>query len=326
MFSNTVFAEEGEFYDEVVDKYENERGTEGVEQLENYMESIGLDAYDYDSNTIDCSWYDVACHVNGNFIFTNMVGLVKAGTNQIDDIINGFSNFSATNDETVQEYKQAFQTLSLTMASIFLVYQAMRIIILYSSEADEGMQVLQDKLWTVLGIGIFLGVYNQIYNWILGLIQMTSEAITSTAIDPKDVAISLVVNGALYGIVLALFLAVILIVFALAYLYRFALFTLLFITGVIAIPTMLNDTYNFFSIWLRTMISNGITFILQTLCYALGFNQLTSLASGSFMYAIAFFVLALSVPALLNQFGSSSGSGRALASGAKTVARYAARR
>lgn len=323
-----MFAEEGEFYDDVIEKYQEERSAdeEDIEILENYMEIIGLDKYDYESNTIDCSWYDVTCHVNGNFIFTNMVGLVKAGTNQIDNIISGFSNFDQTDDETIQNYKNAFGSLSLTMAAIFLLYQAMRITMLYIGESDEGMNILYEKLWSVFAIGILLAFYDEIYDWILVLIHEMSVAITSTAIDAKDVAISLVVNGALYGIILALFLAVILIVFALAYLYRFALFTLLFVTGVIAIPTMLNDTYNFFSLWLRTIVSNGLTFILQTLCYALGFNQLTSLASGSFMYAIAFFILALSVPGILNQFGASSGSGRALASGAKTVMRYAARR
>lgn len=330
MFSvnTTVFAEEGEFYDDVIAKYESESdpSESQIENLETYMESIGLDKYDYESNTIDCSWYDVTCHVNGNFLFTNMVGIVTAGTNQIDNIIGGFSDFDQTDDENIQNYKNAFQSLSLTMAAIFLLYQAMRITMLYIGESDEGMNVLQEKLWSVLAIGILLGIYNQFYSWILDLIRLMSEAITASAIEAKDVAISLVVNGALYGIILALFLAVILIVFALAYLYRFALFTLLFITGVIAIPTMLNDTYNFFTLWLRTVVSNGLTFILQTLCYALGFNQLTSLASGSFMYAIAFFILALSVPGLLNQFGSSSGSGRALASGAKTAMRYAARR
>jgi len=328
LFIPDVFAEEGDFYDEVIEKYESEAEPSQIqiENLESYMESIGLDKYDYESNTIDCSWYDVNCHVNGNFIFTNMVGLVSAGTEQIDKIIGGFANFDNTDDENIQGYKDAFQSLSLTMAAIFLLYQAMRITVLYLGESDDGMNVLQEKLWLVLAVGILLGTYNYFYDWILEVIRLMSNAISTTAIDAKEVAISLVVNGALYGIILALFLAVILIVFALAYLYRFALFTLLFITGVIAIPTMLNDTYNFFSIWLRTLISNGLTFILQTLCYALGFNQLTSLASGSFMYAIAFFILALSISTLLGQFGSSSGSSRALASGAKTVIRYGVRR
>jgi len=325
-FGGVVFADEGEFYDDVIEAFEEERGSEGVENVERYMDSLGLEDYDYDTNTIDCSWYDVMCHVNGSFIFTNMVGLVNAGTDQIENIIGGFSNFDQTEDETIQNYKDAFGNLSLTMAAIFLLYQAMKITVLYIGESDEGMESLYEKLWSVFAIGILLAFYDEIYDWILNVIRLTSEAISASAIDPKDVAISLVVNGVEYGIILALFLAVILVVFGLAYLYRFALFTLLFITGVIAIPTMLNDTFNFFSLWLRLIVSNGITFILQTLCYALGFNQLTSLASGSFMYAIAFFLLALSIPALLNQFGSSSGSGRALASGAKTAMRYVARR
>jgi len=326
-FSTTVFADEGEFYDDVLEAFENENNPseELQEQMESQLQDKHIDKYDYDTNTMNCSWYQVMCHVNG-FIWTNMVGLVDGAITQIQSIITGFSDFDTSGDETVQNYKNAFQTLSITMSAIFLLYQSIRITMLYIGESDDGMNVMQEKLWKVLAIGILLGIYPQLYSWIMDLIQMTASSIVTTALETREVVMALAVHTALYAIVLGLFVAVILIVFAISYLYRFALFTLLFITGVIAIPTMLNDEFNFFTLWLRTIVSNGLTFILQTLCFALGFNMLTSFEDIAFMFAIAFFILALAVPGILNQFGASSGTGRAIGSGAKTVMRVASRR
>ncbi|UOR14079.1 conjugal transfer protein TrbL family protein [Halobacillus amylolyticus] len=324
--NSSVFAEPGGFYDDVIEQYKQETGNTGrkVEHLKSYMKDIGLDKYNYSSNTFDCAWYDVTCHVSGAFLFSNMVGLVKAGVDQISDIVKTPKNITTDADNLWFMY--GFETLSWTMASIFLLYHAMKITVLYMGQAEEGMNILQEKLWQLLAGGILLGVYTKFFEWVMELQRYIAEALGESVVSGKDIAIALAVNSPAYGIVLSLFLAVILIVFAIAYLYRYALFTLLFITGVIAIPTIVNDTYNFFNIWLKTLISNVLTFSLQTLCYALGFKQLVSLEQGAMLYGIAFFILALSVPSLLNQFGGSTGSGRAVSSGVKNVVRYAGRR
>jgi len=321
-FTTEISADEGEFYNDALNKFEEETDRD-VEMLERSLESQGIDEYDYDVNAIDCSWYDVSCHVNGNFIFTNMVGMVKLGINQIQNIIN--SGFDViTSDAT--DFKDAFQSLSWIMAAIFLMYNAMKITILYIGESDDGMNMLQDKLWSVLAAGILLGVYPQFYDWILNLMNLVNQAILTDQIDEYEISLALAINGQLYGIIIALFLAVILIVFAISFVYRFALFTLLYITGVLAIPTMLNDTFNLFQVWIKTLVNNFITLTLQVVCFTLGFNQLSSLGPTSVVYSIAFFILALTVPSLLSQFGSSSGAGRAMSSGAKSVIRFATRR
>ncbi|GGJ77394.1 conjugal transfer protein TrbL family protein [Virgibacillus salexigens] len=320
-FATEVFAEE-QFYNDVITKYEQE-GNGDVEALEETLKSQGLDKYNYESNSIDCSWYDVSCHVNGSFIFTNMVGMMKLGIDQIQRIMD--SGFNITGSDAT-DFKDAFKSLSWIMAAIFLMYQAMKITILYIGDSDDGMNVLQEKLWTVLASGILLGVYPQFYDWIVKLIETVNQAILTEQIKEKEIAISLAVNGHFYGIIIALFLAVILVVFAISFFYRFALFTLLYVTGVIAIPTMLNDTFNLFQVWLKTLVNNFITLTLQIVCFTLGFNQLASLQKGTVIYSIAFFILALSVPAILGQFGASTGSSRAMSSGAKSVIRHVARR
>jgi len=320
-FTTNVYAD-SDFFNDVISKYEEE-GHGDVEALEENLESKGLDEYDYDSNSVDCSWYDVSCHVNGSFIFTNMVGMMKLGVNQIKEIIN--EGFNVITDEAT-DFKDAFQSLSWIMAAIFLMYHAMKITILYIGEPDDGMNVLQEKLWSLLGAGILLGVYPQFYGWILNFVETLNQAILTDRIEEYDIAIALAVNGHFYGIIIALFLAIIILVFAISFIYRFALFTLLYITGVLAIPTMINDTFNLFQVWLKTLVNNFITLTLQVVCFTLGFNQLASLERGAVVYSIAFFILALSVPSILNQFGASTGASRAMSSGAKTVMRYAARR
>jgi len=320
-FTTNVYAD-SDFFNDVISKYEEE-GHGDVEALEENLESKGLDEYDYDSNSVDCSWYDVSCHVNGSFIFTNMVGMMKLGVNQIKEIIN--EGFNVITDEAT-DFKDAFQSLSWIMAAIFLMYHAMKITVLYIGEPDDGMNVLQEKLWSLLGAGILLGVYPQFYGWILNFVETLNQAILTDRIEEYDIAIALAVNGHFYGIIIALFLAIIILVFAISFIYRFALFTLLYITGVLAIPTMINDTFNLFQVWLKTLVNNFITLTLQVVCFTLGFNQLASLERGAVIYSIAFFILALAVPSILNQFGASTGASRAMSSGAKTVMRYAARR
>lgn len=320
MGSNVAFADETQFYNDVIEKYKDARdpSPEQVKYLKDYMKNIGLDTYEYGSNTVDCSWYDVTCHVNGSFLFTNMVGLVKAGVQQLEDIVIEPKDIT-TKDFDVWLYMYNFKQLGWTMAAIFLMYHVVKTIALYMGESDEGMNVLQEKIWKIITVGILLGIYTQFFEWMMKFEQYAVTDIMNTNPNWREIAISLAVNSPAYGIILSLFLAVIIIVFAFAYLYRFALFTLLFVTGVIAIPTMLNDQFNFFSVWLRTMISNIITFTLQTLCFALGFSQLVSLEFGSMFYGIAFFILALTIPAILGQLGASTGSGRAVASGAKRL-------
>lgn len=315
-----------DFIDDAIDKYEAETGItdDRSDMLRDSLEGMGLDDYDYESNTIDCSWYDVQCHLQGNFIFTNMVGMVNLGLQLIDNIIAGtFMNVQTIDAINLQE---AFRGLATTMAAIFILWHAVRITVLYAGEADDGMSIAQEKIWAIVAIGILLGVYTQFYDWILNLVTITGQEILNDEINIYDITLSLALNGALYGIITGLVLAVVIVVFTVSLLYRFALFTLLFVVGVLAIPTMLNDEYNLFKLWLRILVSNFITLFLQILCFALGFNLLATVNLVDMATGFMFFILALTVPMLLNQFGASSGTSKAMASGARTATRVITRR
>lgn len=315
-----------DFVNDVVTKYQSETDAsdDAADRLEKRLKESGLDDYDPDTNIVDCSWYDVQCHIQGNFIFTNMVGMVNLGLTIIKNIIGG----TFTNIQTIDtiNLKEAFRALSTTMAAIFIMWHAVRITVLYASAADEGMNIAQEKLWAILAIGILLGIYTQFYEWIINLITVTGNELLTESIDVYEMTLALAINGALYGIIIGLILAIIIVVFTISLLYRFVLFTLLYVVGVLAIPTMLNDEYNFFKIWLRILVSNFVTLFLQILCFTLGFNQLASASLVSMVTGCMFFILALTVPSILNQFGASSGTSRAMMSGARTAASVIIRR
>ena len=120
-------------------------------------------------------------------------------------------------------------------------------------------------------------------------------------------------------------------VLTLQFYYRIAFVAILYIAGPIAIATKINDTYNFFDFWLKQFITAFLTLALQLIATAIGLQQFfkapeyfgdtTNLFTGT-----AFFILAITLPSILGQWGFSTGSSRTLASGAKTVARVALRR
>jgi hypothetical protein len=317
---------QADFIDDALDKYESETDPEDVqiEMLRESLEGQGLGDYDAGSNTVDCSWYDVQCHLQGNFIFTNMVGMVDLGLSLIENVVQG-AFVDIFNQETYN-LVNGFQVLSTTMGAIFILWHAMRITIMYAGSADEGMSIAQEKIWAIVAIGIMLGVYPQIYGWIVTLITSVNTALLDDNIVGYEMVLALAVNGALYGIIIGLILAVIIIVFTVSLLYRFVLFTLLYVVGVLAIPTMLNDEYNFFKLWLRILVSNFVTLFLQVLCFTLGFNQIASTDMLSMVTGCMFFILALTIPSLLSQFGSSSGTTKAMSSGARTAASVIIRR
>ncbi|MBK3975999.1 conjugal transfer protein TrbL family protein, partial [Staphylococcus aureus] len=91
---------------------------------------------------------------------------------------------------------------------------------------------------------------------------------------------------------------------------------ILYIMGPIAIATMVNDDMDFFSLWLRRLVSRILTFLLQSLCIAMCFATLFHItfdykeAITDLMLSMAFLLVGLSVPKMLENFGDSSGAGR----------------
>ncbi|MGB6408749.1 MAG: conjugal transfer protein TrbL family protein [Planococcus donghaensis] len=320
-----AFGEEGDFLEETVDEYSNtEKITpEEAENAESYMkEVLYLEKYDYETNQFDCKWHEIGCHTN-SFLFTTVSGFVFGA-------IDSFSKFQIdskfiTGNPVYEGYMLNFKSLAWTIAGIFILWQTLKIVILYSGNGEEGMNSLYDKLVAVVTGGILLGVYGQFFDWILELTHLLTETMLTSPVTHYDIMQVMAVNSVGYGLILMLVVSAILFVFFLSVLYRSVLFVILYITGVLAVPTIVNDQYNFFNLWLKTLVSNILTLTLQLLCFVLGVKTLVSLEGGNLIIGMIFFIVGLSIPTLLNQFGASTGSAKAVGSSVKYVARYARR-
>lgn len=320
-----VFGEEGDFMDETIKEYsDTEKVTpQQAENAESYMKNVlYLEKYDYDTNQFDCKWHEIGCHTN-SFLFTTVSGFVYGA-------IDSFSKFQfdesfITENPVYEGYMLNFKSLAWTIAAIFILWQTLKIVILYSGNGEEGMNSLYDKLVATVTGGILLGVYGQFFDWTLELTHLLTETMLTSPVTHYDIMQVMAINSVGYGLILMVVVSAILFVFFLSVLYRTVLFVILYITGVLAVPTIVNDQYNFFNLWLKTVVSNILTLTIQLLCFVLGIKTLVNLEGGNMIIGMIFFIVGLSVPTLLNQFGASTGSAKAVGSSIKYVARYARR-
>ena len=320
-----VFAEEGKFLEDTIEEYRNTNNVtpEQAENAESYMKNVMyLEKYDYETNQFDCKWHEIGCHTN-SFLFSTVSGFVFGA-------IDSFSKFQidsefVTGNAIYEGYMLNFKSLAWTITAIFILWQTVKIVILYSGNGEEGMNSLYDKLIAVITGGVLLGIYGQFFDWILELTHLLTETMLTSPVTHYDVMQVMAVNSVGYGLILMIVVSAILFVFFLSVLYRTVLFVILYITGVLAIPTIVNDQYNFFNLWLKTVVSNILTLTIQLLCFVLGIKTLVSLEGGNMVIGMIFFIVGLSVPTLLSQFGASTGSAKAVGSSVKYVARYARR-
>src|SRR5699024_11754691 len=83
-------------------------------------------------------------------------------------------------------------------------------------------------------------------------------------------------NGSIFVVLIILY-AVLLVVLFFQMAYTFALIGLFYTVGPVAIVTMVNDEYNMFSMWLKTIIARFLTLALQGLTVMLSFSYESSM-------------------------------------------------
>lgn len=323
----TAHAETGDFYN----KHKSTFKKKHLSDSEIYT----IKQYDYDTNSFDCGITglslikgdlakNIACQING-ISYKMSIGATKLAIGGLKNEVVKPSQI--TDNKIFKKYKSGLGALSHTLLAIFLLWHIMKIIASRYAQPEEGMNMTQDKLLMVLSAGILLGIYDQLINYILLFQQYAVQGVLTESVKAEDIAVFVFAEGANYGMGIALLIGGILLIFSIAFMYRFVLFGLLYAVGVIAIPTMLNDEYNYFSLWLRTFINNGITLFLQAICCSMGLRSLLkedSLGLGTgnaFIVAIALFILALAVPTILGQLGASSGTSRMLGSAVRIASR-----
>lgn len=278
--------------------------------------------YDYSTNTFDCGALDISCKAQSLFS-RSAIGWVKIGYEGLKSTV--ISPSDIMDNSTFKKYKNAFGTLSTSMMAVFLSWQIIKIMAQRYADFDDGNIAISGKVVTVIGSAILLGVYDSVFTKILTVQSQMVKAILGTAVTTKELVLIILIKEAGYGILIGIILSAAIGIFSVIWMYRFVLFGLLYMVGVIAIPTAVNEEFNFFSLWIRLLISNAVTIVLQTLCFSIGLVALVkneAFNSGtSFVTAMAFFVLAIAIPSLLGNFGASTGTSRALGTTVKYLVR-----
>lgn len=214
----------------------------------------------------------------------------------------------------------AFSSLTDILLALFLVFQLTKIMLMRAIDIGYNGQVIYDKVIRTCIATTFIGLYEPIFKAIMNFQYLLVTPILN-AIDVKESTASIVAfktnmiggGGPAVGMPLV---AILLIVVTLSLFYSLAMYIILYIIGPLAITTMVNDDMDFFSLWLRRLISRILTFLLQSLCVAMCFATLFHITFDyretitDLMLSISFLFVALSVPKMLENFGDSSGAGR----------------
>lgn len=314
------YAAKGDFYNR------NESELSKVQMGEDYIDTIK--AYDFETNSFQCGTFDLNCKINASQMnwALGLANFVADGTQLL--VLNPEL---ITKDEAFVKYKNYLSELSSSMLVLFLVWQIMAMVIRRFGDPDDYPSAMNQKLVSVTVAAMMIGLYEPIFSYILTIEHDVTSAILTSGFDRERLALMIFMYTTDYSIFFTLFIAIIYIVFIIALVYRFVSFGFFYVVGPVAIPTMVNEEFNYFQIWLRYIVNNIITLFLQSLCFTLSVaattNQFTftknlpygvDIAAG-FLLAIVFCFFALVIPGILGNLGSSTGTGRTLG----RIARYA---
>lgn len=317
------FAEKGDFYERhkgQIDKFSLSEG---------YIDAIK--SYDSETNDFDCGSLEISCKMISFQLgwSTGLANFVADGTEML--VLNPEM---ITQDNGFVKYKNYLQGLSSSMLILFLIWQIMVMVMRRYGDPDDYGQAFNQKLLGVFAGAVMLGLYEPIFDFILSLQHDITSAILSSGVDKEQLLLMMILYTPQYSILFTIFIGLIQIVFLIALVYRFVALGFFYVVGPIAIPTLINDEFNYFQIWLKYIVNNIVTLFMQSLAFALSIAAFTgqftftkSLPAGidvvaGFLLSIVLCFFALVVPSILGNLGSSTGTGRMLG----RVARYAVTR
>lgn len=211
-----------------------------------------------------------------------------------------------------------------------------------TNHADT-INVMNDKIVKIAMACILLFSYTAFFKLILAIQYRVNYGIFSYLGNAEEVSNDILLNLILTGngitfVIMVLVYALLIAVLFFQMTYTFALISLYYVVGPVAIVTMVNDEYNMFSTWFRTIISRFLTLALQGLTVVLSFSYASSMewaldsggdnVEGVFtkILALSFLIVGISIPSLLKEFGNSSGSGKGAMSATQSVSKIFTRK
>jgi len=289
-----------------------------------------LKKFDYVRGEFDCSWNDVSCHIT-NFVYGTSSTVINWTMIPFSEVV--IKPSSVLNNGILNDYKSAFNKLTRSLLALFFLFQIVKLVTMRMADIQSATNETNEKVILFIVSAFLLFSYNGLFTAIMNIQYVINYPLLSglSATDEigKIIAFNMLFLGSINMTTLFLaIVAVLIVVLILQMYYSLALISLMYVTGPVAITTMINSEYNFYSVWLRILISRLLTLGLQALCVVLGirffasvsFDPVTTLVMS--ITAISFFVVAITIPALLGQYGNSTGSGRAIMGAGKAVTRY----
>lgn len=274
-------------------------------------------AYDTTTGKLKVGKFDVEGHVNNIFLSTGKF-LVKSSTEPLKNFT--IKPSKVLDAPSAKPMKDAFNSLTDILIALFLIFQLSKILLARAIDIGYNGQQIYDKIFKTFVATILIGLYEPIFKLILNFQYLLVTPILNS-IDVNDnmagiIALRGLIVDSMGMIIILPLTGVLLVVVTLSLFYSLAMLIVLFVIGPVAITTMINEEMDFFSLWLRKVVSRVLTLMLQSLCIAMCFATMfrvtfsTTETYTDIMLGIAFLFVALSVPKLLENFGDSSGAGR----------------
>lgn len=273
--------------------------------------------YNTSTNQIEAGKFDFNDHALNLFI--------KLGSGGLNLVTKPLGTFTLKPSEILDSpsatpLKNAFDSLTDSLIIVFIIFQVLKIIVLKATDIGNYSNAIYEKVAKTIIALVIIALYDPLFKLVLNiqylLITPILKSITidnqlgsiimlkTLIVSPDSIIIAVPVLGLLMLVVtLSLF-------FSLAYLI------ILYVTGPLAISTMVNEEMNFYSLWVRKLVARVLTVFLQSLCIALSLSTLFRVTfdpqkSGTdILLSGAFLLVALSIPKILENFGDSSGTGR----------------
>lgn len=324
----------GDFYDAYKEEFdEYEESALGGKVFVSLMKK-----YNYQEGNFDCGMTNILCHI------VNVVYV--AGASVVNFLLDPLSKLAIEpekilDDGTFNKFLNSFQSFTFSLLAVFILFQIMKIYLFRMTNHSDTVSVLNEKVIKIIMAGIFLFAYTEIFQLILSIQYRVNYGIFNYFSNSNQITSDLMINflvtpnGMIFVIIIILY-AVLLAILFFQMAYTFALIGLLYVVGPVAVVTMVNDEYNMFSMWLKTIISRFLTLALQGLTVVLSFsyaNKMDWIFTGDLtqsnfqkIIAVSFLVVGISLPSLLKEFGNSSGSGKGAISATSSATRMITRR
>jgi len=320
--ATSAFAKEGDFYKKHKKKFDN-----ATYLSEDYIDDI-VKKYDSKTNSFNCgtfsfSCYSVSTYYQMGLAATNFTyGMMKYIVKDPDDIVN---------DKGITRFKGYLTSLAWSLLPMFLIWHVLVMAMRRMGDPDDYSQAMNQKMVGVFAGASMLALYKPMFDLILSTQTDMLNGILDGGLSQDALKLTLFLWSPQFSFIIVIFVFLCIIVFGLAMLYRFVSLAFMFMVGPLAIATILNDEFNYFSVWLKFVVNNVVTFTLQAIAYVMCIQALTGengyvssfpdsmepIMAMSIVLVLTFF--SLTIPFILGNLGSSSGVGKTLGRASRLV-------